>query len=155
MKGFIITLLLCFLSWNVSIADNSRFLVVNAKDGTKTTFALVNEPKVYFNNGMLSVISKSATFSLNLADILSYTFSEELTRIDEAVENKNVNIENGYVFFSGLKAGSNVSIYASDGRLLNVFSSNSNGSAIVDLSVVPKGIIILKSNKTNIKIINR
>ena len=137
------------------MADGVRFLVVNAKDGTKTTFALADEPKVSCKGGKLSIISSSSTFSLSLADVLNYTFSMDANGIREIVKDGSVKLENGYVLFDGLSAGSIVSAYLQDGRLVKECKADTNGSAVVDLSDLPKGIIILHSNKTDIKIINR
>ena len=48
MKGIIIVMLLSILPCGVYLADGARFLVVNSINGTKTTFALADKPKVFF-----------------------------------------------------------------------------------------------------------
>ena len=60
------------------LADGVRFLVVNAKDGTNTTFALADEPRVSCKSGELTVVSKGTSFALSLAEVASYAFSESL-----------------------------------------------------------------------------
>ena len=44
-KRLIIAFVLAALPLAESLADGVRFLVVNGKDGTKTTFALADNPK--------------------------------------------------------------------------------------------------------------
>jgi hypothetical protein len=129
--------------------------VVNAKDGTKTTFAMADEPKVLCKAGELTIVSKSTTFSLNLADVKNYVFSEESTGIVETMKDGGFKLENGYVILNGLSAGGAVSAYMQDGRLVKECKADANGSAVIDLLGLPKGVIILHSNRTSIKIINR
>ena len=155
MKGIIIVMLLSVLPCCVCLADGARFWVVNAKDGTKTTFALADEPKISFIGGELSIISNSQTFTMSIADVKNYVFAEEAAGICEIIKSGNVKVENGCVIFSGLTVGSKVSAYMQDGRLIKECAANANGTAFIDLSILPQGIIILHSGKTDIKVVNR
>ena len=155
MKGIIIATLLSILPCGVCFADGAHFLVVNSKDGTKTTFALADKPKVSFVDGELSIVSNSKKFAMNIADVKNYTFEEESTGIGKVIKNGNAKVENGCVIFSGMTAGSKVSAYTQDGRLIKECTANANGTAFIDLSTLPKGIIILHSSKTDIKVVNR
>lgn len=152
---FFILLAAMVLANGVCIADGVRFLVVNAKDGTKTTFAMAEEPKVLCKSGELTIVCKTTTFSLSLAYVRNYAFSEESTGIIEVIKDGDVKLENGCVVLNGLSADSVVSAYLQDGRLAKECKADSNGSVFIDLSDLPKGIVILHSNKTDIKIINR
>ena len=84
-----------------------------------------------------------------------YLFEEEPTGIENVMKDGNVKMENGCVAFSGLDAGSAVSVYQQDGRLIKDSKADADGNAIVELSGMPKGVLIIHSNKTDIKIINR
>ena len=154
-KLIFIALMLAALPLCEVLADGVRYLVVNAKDGTMTSFALADEPKVSSNDGKLKIVSKSTTFSLSLAEVRNYAFSENPTGIAEVEKKGNLRMENGHVVFNGLPSGSMVSAYMQDGRLAKDFKADANGTAVVDLSDLPKGIVILHSNKTDIKIINK
>lgn len=155
VKRLILVLLISAIPFIGIFADGVRFLVVNAKDGTKTTFGLAEEPKLSFSDGELNIVSSSRTFSISLADVLNYAFSEESTGIKEVIKAGNVKMENGFIVFNGLVADSKVAAYIQDGKIVKECKADSNGSALIDLSVLPKGIIILQSNKTSIKVINR
>lgn len=154
-KALIIALTLAALPFCEALADDVRYLVVNAKDGASTTFALADEPKVLCKAGKLEIVSKGTTFALGLADVKNYTFSEESTGIVETANEGNLRMENGRIIFNGLRAGSLVSAYLQDGRLVRNCKADRNGMAVVDLSGLPKGVVILHSNNTDIKIINK
>ena len=154
-KRLIIALALATLPLIECLADNVRILMVNAKDGTNTMFVLADEPKITCKGGEFTIVSSSRTLTLSLANVQNYTFSEVSTNISEVMKEKCVKLENGYVLFNGLTAGSNVSVYMQDGRLVKERKADVNGTAIIDLSNLPKGVVILHSNKTGIKIINR
>ena len=62
---------------------------------------------------------------------------------------------NGHVIFSQLQTGSKVYVYAADGRQISLYTADSMGIVDVDLTILPKGIYILKSPDTEIKITNR
>lgn len=151
----IVLLMGLLLSFGECLADGVRYLVVNAKDGTQTTFALADEPRISFENGELIILSNSQSFSLNLDEVQNYAFAEQATAIAQVVEQGDVKLENGFVIFNGLTAGSNVSVYSQDGKLVKTCKANEKGTAVVDLSDLSKGILILHSNNTNIKIINK
>ena len=154
-RHFIIATMLATLPWAECLADGVRFLVVNGRDGTKMTFALADNPKVSCKSGKLTVIAGSRTFTLGLADVQNYQFAEESTGIENVIKDGSVKMENGCVVFCGLNAGSTVSVYLQDGRLIKECKTDADGNAIVDLSNLPKGVLIIHSSKTDIKIINR
>ena len=148
--------MLAALTSTECLADEVRFLVVNGKDGTNTTFALSDNPKVSCKSGELTVTAGSRTFTLGLADVQNYQFAAESTGIENVIKDDgSVKMENGCVVFSGLNAGSTVSVYQQDGRLIKDSKADADGNAIVELSGMPKGVLIIHSNKTDIKIINR
>jgi hypothetical protein len=154
-KVFILTLLLSVLPFRACIADGVRFLIVNGKDGTQTSFALTEEPRISCKDGELVVASHSRTFTLSLDGVRNYLFSDELTGIDEVQTESKIQLTDGHVVFSGLKSGDKVSVFMHDGRLVKESEVDVNGSAVVTLSDLPRGILIVHSNETNIKIINR
>ena len=154
-KRIIIALALATFPLVDCLAESVKFLIVNSKDGTQTNFALTEEPKFSFSNGELCIVSSTKTFSINLADVQNFAFLEESTKIDEVIKGGSVKMENGFIVFSGLVPESKISIYMQDGKLMKESKAEANGSAVIDMSGLPKGILILQSNKTNIKIINR
>lgn len=80
----------------------------------------------------------------------------EATGVESAQENTSkTTCVNGHVLFSQLQTGSKVYVYAVDGRQISLYTADSMGIVDVDLTILPKGIYILKSPDTEIKITNR
>ena len=155
IEKLIIAFALAALPLMESQAEGVQFLVVNGKDGTRTTFALADNPKVSCKSGELSVVAGSRTFTLSLADVQNYQFAVESTGIEAVVKDGGVKLENGCVVISGLNAGGVVSVFQQDGRLIKGLKADAGGNAIIELSNLPKGVLIIHSDKTDIKIINR
>lgn len=118
LKRIFIAMVLSVLPIIGIMADSVRFLVVNAKDGTKTTFGLAEEQKISFSNGELNIVSSSQSFSISLAGIQNYSFAEESTGIAEVIKDGSVKLENGFVVFNSLAAGSKVVAFMQDGKLV-------------------------------------
>ena len=155
LKRIIFILALAAMPFVGCIADGVKILIVNSKDGTQTSFALADEPMVSCENGELAIVSGNRSFALNLADGKNYLFALEPTGINAVQMDGKIQLENGFIVFSGLEAGSIVTVYTQDGILVRENKADVNGLAVVDMTGLPKGILILKSNKKNIKIINR
>jgi hypothetical protein len=154
-KRIIIALALAALPLVECLAEGVKFLIVNSKDGTQTSFALAEEPRLSFSNGELCIVSSTRTFSMSLADVQNYAFLNETTGIAEVIKAGSVKLENGFIVFSGLTAGSRIAVYTQDGKIVKESKAETNGSAVVEVSGLPKGILLLHSNNTSIKIINR
>lgn len=154
LKHIIIYFLLCLACLPI-MADSAQFLTINGKSNTRVTFALSDEPKISFKDGAMHIVSKLMVFSLNLSEIINYTFSKDPSSIDEISADNDFKLVNGCILFNGLVAGSKIYTYLQDGRLLNECTADNNGNANVDLKSLPKGIVILRSNKMSIKISNK
>lgn len=154
-KRTIIALVLAVLPIVGCQADKARFLVINGKDETKTIFALADNPKILCKSGELIVVAGDRTFKLSLADVQNYQFSCEATGIAGVMENCIIKQEDGSLAFSGLRAGCAVFVCLQDGRLLKECKADDGGNASVELSSLPKGVLIIRYNKSGIKIVNR
>lgn len=135
--------------------DGYHFFVVKAKDGTSTTFALADEPKITNDNGELTIQGRNSTFKIKLSDVQSFTFLQQTTGIDSKIKDGDVRVTNDCVVFDGLPAGSKVSVYTADGTLVKNFVADGNGTVIIGLPDLPKGILVLHSARTSIKVINK
>lgn len=155
VRGLVLVFMMTVMSFTDCLADGVRFLVVNGKNGAKATFALADEPIVKCKDGTLTVDSDKQHFTLNLADVQNYLFSSDGTAIRDVVKEGNVTMEDGYIFFKGLKAGTRIGIYLQDGRMAKESKTDDEGSISICLSELPKGILLLHAGEMNIKIINK
>lgn len=135
--------------------DGYHFFVVKAKDGTSTTFALSDEPKITNNNGELTIQGSNSTFKIRLSVVQSFKFLKQTTGIYSIIKDEDVRVINDCVVFDSLPTGSKVSVYMADGTLIKNFVADGNDSLVIGLSELPKGILVLHSARTNIKVINK
>lgn len=129
-------------------------LVFHLKNGEKTVIALDKKPVITFEKDNMVVTSEDSQYSVPMKNIASYDFSEA-TEVEQVLEKTGKPVfSNGHVVFSKLKVGSRVFVYAIDGKQLQCYTADSSGYVDVDLTTLSKGIYILKSPGTNIKITN-
>ena len=65
------------------------------------------------------------------------------------------NLQQGHVYMSNLKAGDSIYVYDADGRLAGQQTVSADGRVDVDLTTLTKGVYIVKTHATSIKIINK
>lgn len=160
------TLLLALLSLPLaaqaagSRAAERQYLVITS--GTDSVaFALHDEPVLSFTGGSLVVSSLADSLVVNMAGV-SYFF--ETRRTPEAgttgistvgIPDTQPRIAFAEGIVSGLKAGTSVQVYTSDGILVERVKADERGRAPLSLLQLPKGIYIIKTPATSIKFINR
>ena len=152
-------LLLSFLTATAvgMYADQFEILVVKLKNGTETEFFLKDKPQVRFEGTDLKVTSSLGDTSFALADVLRFTYTKrEGTGIDEIIDNKKgIGIQDGVLVISQLEAGTNVSIYSLDGKLLRQSNAQHAGTFRLSLSELPSGIYLVKIDNVTYKITKR
>ena len=156
----ILTILTVMLTafFSTAFADNEAdALIVTQKNGTQTVFAFEKKPVISFLSETMTITAIGSTsFSLPLADVKNYTFGNMATGIDNvAGDNVQAIIQNGVVKFQKLSAGQSVNVFSIDGKMVRSVKVDSNGSADLDLSTLPKGILVVKSPTTQIKFNNK
>ena len=95
--------------------------------------------------------SNVTTFSVSIADVSYYDFPASSTGIQENQHALPL-ISNGHVVFSKLPADSNVNIYTVDGKQLRRYAADRSGNVDIDLTTLPKGVYVISSPITKIKI---
>ena len=125
-------------------------VVVNMTDGTKTVFMLADAPVITYsgNNLVLKTATKEA--SVPVASITSVTLEDRssATKIESAFTADGV-------LFRQLPAGSEIRVFTVDGKAVCTQKADSDGSVGLDLSRLPKGMLIIKTPETTIKVNNR
>ena len=94
--------------------------------------------------------------SADLSQGLSYKFlSEDPTAIQEVLNKETSRLELGHVYIAHAKAGETVRVFTVDGKLVASQRINGEGTADIDLTTLGKGLYIVKSAKTSIKVMNK
>lgn len=157
MKKFRICLiLLVALLGTSAYADSVRYLVFNA-GSEETVIALEDMPVMTVHDGILKVVVRGdERLSASLSDGLTYRFSETLpTGIQEVFNDEAPRLEQGHVYMANARKGDIVRVFTVDGKFVTSQRVDDDGTADIDLTVLNKGLYIVKSARTSIKVINK
>ena len=149
-------MLLVMLMATSAKADNVKYLVLNS-GGEETVIALADEPVMTIEESILKVtVAGEEKLSADLSQGLSYKFlAEDPTAIQEVLNKETSRLELGHVYIAHAKAGETVRVFTVDGKLVPSQRINSEGTADIDLTTLGKGLYIVKSAKTSIKVMNK
>lgn len=149
-------MLLVMLMATSAKADNVKYLVLNS-GGEETVIALADEPVMTIEESILKVtVAGEEKLSADLSQGLSYKFlAEDPTAIQEVLNKETSRLEQGHVYIAHAKAGETVRVFTVDGKLVASQRINGEGTADIDLTTLGKGLYIVKSVKTSIKVMNK
>ena len=137
-------------------ADSVKYLVFNS-GGEETVIALADEPVITINEGVLKVtVAGEEKLSADLSEGLSYSFSETApTAIQEILTEESSRLEQGHVYFAHAREGETIRVFTVDGRLVASQRVSGEGIADIDLTTLGKGLYIVKSARTSLKVVNK
>lgn len=149
-------LLLVMLVATGAKAENVKYLVLNS-GGEETVIALADEPVMTINESTLKVtVAGVEEFSADLSEGLTYSFSETApTAIQAVLNEESSRLLQGHVYIANAHEGETVRVFTIDGKLVASQRISSEGTADIDLTALGKGLYIVKSSKTSIKIMNK
>lgn len=149
-------MLLVMLMATSAKADNVKYLVLNS-GGEETVIALADEPVMTIEESILKVtVAGEEKLSADLSQGLSYKFlAEDPTAIQEVLNKETSRLELGHVYIAHAKAGETARVFTVDGKLVASQRINGEGTADIDLTTLGKGLYIVKSAKTSIKVMNK
>lgn len=155
MKRFLFFFPLLFAILQVN-AQNT--LTVHQKDGQKLSFGFDEKPVVTFTDNELVVTSSGTEVRYPLSAVDKFTFNDKTTaseQIKEDVKKASITLDEYIVLLTGALPDISVSLVASDGKVLQSFRTDSDGSLQFSIADIPEGIYIISSNNINIKILKR
>lgn len=141
-----------FLATLSAYADDAR-IVIKQKSGNETVMELSTNPVITFSGEDMVVTSTLTTITIPLADVDYYKVYDATTAIRPLTDTPQ--FANGHVVFSGLAKGADVCIYTADGRLVGRHQADTFGHADVSLDSLPKGVYVVRTPDSSIKIINK
>ena len=153
---FLFMVLLVLLATSVK-AQNMQYLVFDLSDGSQTVIALADQPVITLQDGELkATVAGKVKFQASLGDVVKYSFSEtETPTAIQPLLNEESRLEPGHVYFANATAGEIVRVFTADGRLVATQRISEDGTASIDLTALAKGLLIIKSSKTSIKVMNK
>lgn len=151
---FLFTMLVLMATASAS-AEGMQYVVFDLRDGTQTVIALQDKPVITCQSGELKVfVAGQEKVSAPLGDVDKYYFSDTPLSIFEMTEEKP-RIEMGHLYVTHAKAGDSVRVYTTDGRMVGAYRISADGNADIDLTILGKGLFIVRTAKTSIKILNQ
>jgi len=137
-------------------AESVKYLVLNA-GGEEYVIALSDNPVMTISEGMLKVTAAGEEkVSVSLSEGLNYFFSETIpTDIQEVCNDEKPRLEPGHVFVAHAQKGEMVRVFTVGGKLVASQRIAEDGTADIDLTTLGKGLYIVKTSKTSIKVINK
>jgi len=147
MKSF---LLFLWMLLPQALLAHVNAVVVNMTDGTKAEFMLADEPVVTYSGNYLVLKTATKEVSVSVTSIINLSFVDRYTptKIESAPTADGV-------LFRQLPAGSEIRVFTVDGKSVCTQKADSDGSVGLDLSRLPKGVLIIKTPETTIKVNNR
>ena len=132
-------------------------------DGGKQCFLFADYPVITCTTDLLVVTTPTATVEFPVADLRRYYFTGDGEATATAIRNVEqsggmaplIRVTAAGAQLSGFAPQTAVDIYDTAGRLLDRRQIASDGTLAVSLSDQPKGIYIIKTNQTTLKIQNR
>lgn len=133
-------------------------LVVWEKGGGKVVYQLSEQPTTTFEQGKLVLRTNTATVSYHLENVLRYTYEGVDNTLAEGIslqsEEALVKIDRTgqQVTFSGLRHGATVSLYGTNGILLEQQRASESGTVTLSVSHRPSGVYVVKTGNQTIKL---
>lgn len=152
-KRTLLTFLLFMVSSYMSVhAEGVEYLTLNV-GGTPVIIVLAEHPVITYTDNTLHIRTAKETIDVPVSQISGTEFSE--TSNIRVVENKQLQIQEGSLYFNELPRGSKVSVFAANGIEVSSANVDEDGRAIVNMSSLPKGIFVVKSATQTFKITNK
>ncbi len=131
-------------------------LVVMLKGGNKTVFTLASSPVITVSGDEMTVKSDIMQIVFRLEEMDYYSFSDTETAIHDVSKDKgNVRYTDENVFLYGLDSAEGVSVYTINGKIIETTVADSQGTAQLHLTSMPKGSYIIKSKTHSFKILKK
>ncbi len=140
----------------VANAEVTTDLIVCAKDGTKTKYALTEKPVITFSKTDLIVSTKSVNVSYSLENFSHFTYeNRNITSVENILGPSSFNFSGDNLLFTNLSIDTSVSVYNLDGVLLISKLLAKNKNYAISLSDLCSGAYVVKVNKSTYKIVKR
>ncbi len=133
-------------------------LVMWTREGPKITFAFADKPKVTIEGKVFKISSAATNMDCRARDMDKFTVEEGSTESEiKAPEAAlpQVALQPGQLQLTGCAPRSTVEIVTADGKTAGSMLTDDEGRLVVSTSSYGKGVIIVKTETTSLKIVNK
>ena len=141
------------------------YFVAWLNDGSRYAYALDQHPVVTYSNGELHLSTSQEEITYPADDVHKFTFSlsditdegqkPPTTQVSSIELDAQISLQQGDIHFASCRAGSPISLYTLDGKLLQAVEADANGNARLATDSYPAGVYIIKTETITHKIIKR
>ena len=142
-------------------AEDEVLLRVSLMDGSEVLFSLEEKPEVTFDDESVFIQSTASSATYQIDHVVEMNFVEKDPVVTKKEEMPDVSakilfrILGDLVKVVGNNLSSEVSVFAADGRSVEVPVDYSNNEINVRLGSLPCGIYIIKTNQQSFKFIKK
>lgn len=137
------------------LTTTAEVLVVEEKSGDKQYYDLGEKPVVTYSGAKLQVNSEKANAEFNLPEVEKYYFLAEVTASQLVKEGDKPiawTTDNGISFRNG-KPNQDIRVFNAIGQEVGTYKTSTTGNLDIDLTQYGKGILLIKTNSTTLKIV--
>lgn len=149
MKRILLYLIVMLLAFHGEM--QARKLVVTLLDGTQVFYSITDNdrPVMEFADGMVTVKADSFSFG----DIREF----RLVKDDDAVKGlsadlSGLRLDRGRIYLNPVSA---VSVFSLKGQRVEVPASVQDRLTVLDVSALPAGVYVIKTDKTSFKFVKK
>ena len=152
-------LLLCFLvALLVCPVFSQNTLTIHQKDGQQFSFGLEDKPVITYTETDLVLKTTKTELQYPLASLAKFTFAD----VDDAVISikddgnlAQLQLDNYVVCITGAKAGISVTVIESDGKTVDTYKTDDDGSITFSIADLPQGLYIINTENLTCKILKK
>ena len=144
------------------VLRSQNVITVHLKDGNPLYFAFKFNPVISFTDtDIVLTTSEGISFTYPLAGLTKFTFDTsdiiptEADEIKEDVKKVTLSIDEYTVTITGAKAEIPVRLISSDGKLVNAYKTDTEGSVSFSISELSEGTYIISSEDITVKILKQ
>lgn len=150
---FLVALLLAIvIPRQARASDDVQYIKIQTSTGT-VAVALADNPVIKYANDQLVITTTKEVVEVPVTEITGYNFTEEDPTAIKDIEVSRQH-KHGMVAFDQLQAGATVALYNAKGEQLFTTTARADGTAVIDMHGLAKGVYIIRADKLSFKIIN-
>ncbi len=144
----------------ITVVEPVYSLVLWTYDGVHADFAFADKPKVSIIGDKFVISTTKTTVECKGEYVQRFTLREENETVDalnEVLQSDKVSLSyhSNQMKLTGCKPLSVVSIYTSDGKLVEHQQTDSDGMFSYNFNALPNGVFIIKTNSNSFKILKK
>jgi len=138
------------------LAQNT--LTIHQKDGQQLCFGFEDKPVIKFTDNEIVLTSAKTELRFQFANVAKLTFDD----VEDAVigikadgAKASITLDEYTVSISGAKADAVVQLIASDGKLLQSYKIDQDGTVTFSIADLPEGTYIIVTDSLTVKILKK